>query len=49
MLAVDGTVGAYDGSLDVAEGRVDPFEGWRPSRLWSRPGLLAFRETEGSA
>jgi hypothetical protein len=35
MLAVDGTVGSCDGGLDVAEGRVDPFEAWRPSRLWS--------------
>src|SRR3954464_1445789 len=35
MFAVDGTVGSCDGRLDVAERCVDPFEGWRPSRLWS--------------
>jgi hypothetical protein len=39
MLAVDGTVCSCDGGLDVAEGRVDPFEGRRLSCLWSRPGL----------
>jgi hypothetical protein len=39
MLAADGTVGSCDGGFDVAQRGVDPFEGWRPSRPWPRPGL----------
>ena len=39
MLAADGTVGSCDGGFDVAQRGVDPFEGWRPSRFWPRPGL----------
>src|SRR5471030_695410 len=39
MLAADGAVGSDDRRLDVAQCRIDPFEGWRARRLWPRAGF----------
>jgi hypothetical protein len=39
VLAGDGTIGSGNGSLDIAQRGIDPFEGWRASRLGSGSGF----------